>query len=212
MKKLLALLLLSPLVVSEGLDVVGYSAGKHQSEYNCVSYATEDTFLEKFSCLERRSSSDVIIFHSDPYTKLVGKFFRYVLIEKSDLKAFKEKLIQNYGKPDAEAYKGAKEKFGWGNVILESGSGFGLTFASGPKKGGESIRVSFWECRNIFWDETDCPGLFGIENPNKIIASIYMFNDEVHDLNLDSLTQKRDVRIPLKYPDAPTESMDDIDL
>tara|TARA_B110000858_G_scaffold118639_1_gene135359 strand:+ start:3501 stop:4139 length:639 start_codon:yes stop_codon:yes gene_type:complete len=212
MKKLLALLLLTPLVSGEGLDVAGYSAGKHQTDYDCAVYAAEDTFLEKFTCLKRRGSSDVIIFHSDPHTKLVGKFFRYVLIEKSDLKTFKQKLFQKYGEPDVKAYKGIKEKFGWGNVILESAGGFGLSFNKGPEKNGESIRVTFGECTDIWLNISDCPGLFGIENLNKLIASIYMFNDEVHDLNFNSLVRGRDVRIPLENPDAPTKSMDDIDL
>ena len=211
MKKLLTLLLLSPLVSGEELDVSGYIAGKDQSQYDCPSYLEKSPYGD-YACLKRISDSDVIIFHSDPYTKLVGKFFRYMLIEKSDLEIFKEKLIQKYGEPDVKAYEGVKERFGWGNVILESAGGFGLTFNNGPKKNGESIRVTFGECQNIFWDETDCPGLFGVENPNKLIANIYMFNDEAYVFNFNSLVRKRDIRIPLEYTDAPTENMNDLDL
>ena len=192
-------------------SVNGYIAGKDQSQYDCSSYLEKSPYGD-YACLKRISDSDVIIFHSDPYTKLVGKFFRYMLIEKSDLETFKEKLIRKYGEPNVKAYEGVKEIFGWGNVILESAGGFGLTFNKGSKKNGKSIRVTFGECKNFFWDETDCSGLFGVENPNKLIANIYMFNDEAYVLNFNSLVRKRDIRIPLEYPDAPTENINDLDL
>ncbi len=211
MKKFLALLLLMPFAVSEELDVNGYIAGKDQYQYNCSSYVKKSDYGD-YVCLKRISVSDVIIFHSDPYTKLVGKVFRYMLIEKSDLEVFKEKLIQKYGEPDVKAYKGVKERFGWGNVILESAGGFGLSFNNGPKKNGESIRVTFSECNDTWLSITDCPGLFETENPNKLIANIYMFNDEAYVLNFNSLVKNRDVRIPLEYPDALTENMNDLDL
>ena len=189
--------------------ILGYVTGLEQSEYDCNKFYEDKDF--GYVCILDRSNSDRILFYSDPYTKLVGKIFRFILLDKEQVPSFKTKMIERYGEPDAMAMGSIlrdldkpvdeillKDSWGWGDVKSEYVSGFGNSL--GPtKKNSISVRLHFDECDDTWFYELDCPGLFSLEeNPNKVIAKIYMFGAE-DSLNLSANALKRDPRKPKEY-------------
>jgi len=202
--------------------ILGYVTGLEQSEYDCNKFYEDKDF--GYVCILDRSNSDRILFYSDPYTKLVGKIFRFILLDKEQVPSFKTKMIERYGEPDAMAMGSIlrdldkpvdeillKDSWGWGDVKSEYVSGFGNSLEP-TKKNGISVRLHFDECDDTWFYELDCPGLFSLEeNPNKVIAKIYMFGAE-DSLNLSANALKRDPRKPKEYETINTDDVEDIKL
>ena len=202
--------------------ILGYVTGLEQSEYDCNNFYEDKDF--GYVCILDRSNSDRILFYSDPYTKLVGKIFRFILLDKEQVPSFKTKMIERYGEPDAMAMGSIlrdldkpvdeillKDSWGWGDVKSEYVSGFGNSLEP-TKKNGISVRLHFDECDDTWFYELDCPGLFSLEeNPNKVIAKIYMFGAE-DSLNLSANALKRDPRKPKEYETINTDDVEDIKL
>ena len=208
--------------LKDNKHILGYVTGLKQSEYDCNNFYEDEDF--GYVCILDRSNSDRILFYSDPYTKLVGKIFRFVLMDKEQVPTFKNKMIERYGEPDAMAMPSVlmdfdkpvdeillNDSWGWGDVKTEYVSGFGNSLTS-SKKNGISVRLHFDECGNTWFSELDCPGLFNLkENPNKVIVKTYMFGAE-DDLNSSANTLKRDPRKPKEYETINTDDAEDIQI
>lgn len=208
--------------LKNNMHVLGYVTGLKQQNYDCSNFDENEDF--GYVCILNRSISDKVLFYSDPYTKLVGKIFRFVLIDKEQVPVFRTKMIERYGEPDAMAMGSIlrdlnkpvdeillKDDWGWGDVKTEYVSGFGNSLTS-SKKNGISVRLHFSECDNTWFSELDCPGLFDIEeNPNKVIAKIYMFGAE-DDLNSSANSLRRDPREPEIFETIETDNASDIEI
>ena len=202
--------------------ILGYVTGLKQSKYDCNSFYQHEDF--GYICILDRSNSDRILFYSDPYTKLVGKIFRFILLDKEQVPAFKTKMKERYGEPDAMAMGSIlrdldkpvdeillNDSWGWGDVKSEYISGIGNTLEE-TKKNGISVRLHFSECRDTWFYKLDCPGLFNLEeNPNKVIAKIYMFGVD-NSLNSSANALKRDPREPEKYETIKTDAASEIEI
>jgi len=206
--------------VKNNMHILGYVTGLEHQDYDCNNFNEDEDF--GYVCMLYRSNSDRVFFYSDPYTKLVGKIFRFILIDKEQVPMFKNKMLERYGEPNAKAMSNIlgdldkpvdeillKDSWGWGDVKSEYISGFGNSLEP-TKKNGISVRLHFEECDDTWFYELDCPGLFSIEeNPNKVIAKIYMFGLE-DNLNSSANALRRDPREPEKYETIDTDNASDI--
>ena len=198
------------------LNILGYKPDVQIEKYDCTNfYFKKDS--DDYTCTIRRSATDKIVFFSDPYTKSIGKIFRFVLIDKDQIPDLINKMQSQFGNSSAMGSNASSEDdlylktfYGWGNVKLE---GFGGLYTLGPKyRTGISLRLSFSACEDELFFDSNCLEYFGIkENPSKAVVAFRLFGDD-YELNSTAIRRKLDPREPKTYKSVPTENVDKLTL
>jgi hypothetical protein len=198
------------------LNILGYRPDVQITKYDCTNfYFKKDS--DDYTCTIRRSATDKIVFFSDPYTKSIGKIFRFVLIDKDQIPDLINKVQSQFGNSSAMGSNASSEDdlylksfYGWGNVKLES---LGGLYTLGPKyRTGISLRLSFSACEDQLFFDSNCLEYFGIkENPSKAVVAFRLFGDD-YELNSTAIRRKLDPREPQTYKSVPTENVDKLTL
>ena len=198
------------------LHVLGYQPDVQLDKYSCSNYSFNQD-RDEYTCILSRSKTDVLVFHSDPFTKSLGKIFRFILIDREQAPKLIDKLHGEFGSSDAMGSNAdgqgnlyVETFYGWGNVKLENMGGL---YALGPKYDlGRSLRLSFSECADMWFFDSDCLKFFGIkENPSKVVAAVRLFGND-YELNSRAIALKRDPRDPKTYRNVKTKDVSDLQL
>jgi hypothetical protein len=199
--------------VKDNMHILGYTVDGEIASADCRNFILRESFLgDSYYCEYRRSPSDIIQFHSDPYTKIVGKIFRFTLIDREQAQAVKEKVIERYGRPKVENFKEGdwvhKWQAAWGEVemnyqeIVQD-----IVFESKPYT--KSVRFYFDSCEGNFGA---CKDIFGVSNdPSRVIGRTYLFGRQ-STLNSSALSMKKDPRNKEKPKQIDTQGADELDI
>ena len=199
--------------VTDNMHVLGYVADQPTDAINCKNYTLDESFFgDSYYCEYRRSSTDIIRFHSDPYTKVIGKIFRFTLIERSQAQLVKDKVLERYGKPKVENFKEDEWvdewQAAWGQVKMNYESTVQDIVFESPAN-TRSVRFYFDDCESSF---STCSDVFGVKNDaSKLLARTYLFGKQSR-LNSSALTMKKDPRKKPEVKKIKTQDAGDIDI
>lgn len=195
--------------VKDNFHVLGYAPDVPQSEINCRNYVFSDNWgPDTYICSFKRSATDVIEFHSDPYTKIIGKVVRKTLIDNEQMELYREKLLERYGPPTESLYRDRRTK---GEQIERWEAAWGedveLFLGYRTKKGKKMIVFEFEEC--MVSDE--CEGYWGEKTLNNQIVATTRVVGEFASLNFSALIANEDPRNK-QEPSVDTVDVRDIDM
>ena len=178
--------------VTDNMHVLGYVADQPTTAINCKNYTLDESFFgDSYYCEYRRSPTDIIRFHSDPYTKVIGKIFRFTLIERSQAQLVKDKVLERYGKPKVENFKEGEWvdewQAAWGEVKMNYESMVqDIVFESRPDT--RSVRFYFDDCESSVGY---CSDVFGVKkDASKLLARTYLFGKQ-SGLNSSALRMEK---------------------
>lgn len=165
---------------SSELDILGFKTLSKVESLDCKFEYVDNWLNDEYHCHIYRSKTDVLEFNSDPYTNVIGRIHRKILVDVDDLSSVYEKIIDRYGEP--------KDKTPVGNILVWGDSTIlENLIVENKKKGGIGLSIQFDKCSS----RVKC-GLFETYNEDTVIVDFMLFNSDWNTVNNESLRAKED--------------------
>ena len=225
MKKILFMLLFSSsFIYSKELMILDYKTGVLTSEFPCQFKFYDNWILDEYSCEIKRNDFDKVKVFSDKWTYLVGRVYRYLIVDKDSVDDMISKLESVYGSRNKTLYErgsSVNQMMFWGNAYFQfdmqrqedAGTKFyHPAFLPFLKIADDEIalQVSIHDCLST---SSSCYDEFKIsDNDEKVIFEFNLFNDKVRGINSDAFTFKKDPRTEKEKMEVKNKNISEIEI
>lgn len=195
------LVLMATTSYANDLSILKYNTLMKTDQFDCKFETKDGGWFSpnEYRCVIEESKGDVVELQSDPYTNLIGRVHRYILINRSDINAVIGGVIKRYGKPKDHyvADDPIKQMLVWGDSTIELGGIIGNS-----KKGGVGLSLTFDECL----PSTDCSDFFDDVSSEQIVADFMLMDSDQNSIMRESMQIGSDASV--KEPSNNTKSTD----
>lgn len=158
-------------------SILKYFNGINTNKLPCQMKLIDNWLSDEYMCTFKNSETDIFEFQSDPISKEVFRFHRYILLNKSDVSMAIEQLIKKYGEPRStfldKDFNPPLPTMVWGDSRLDIISAYDV-FITNSKKGGVGLSSSFLKCEGSFGQ---CNELFNVTgSPSTVVLSLMVYD------------------------------------
>ena len=211
-------------IQSEELSILNYKTGTLTDDFQCEFKFYDNWLLDEYSCEIDRKEFDKVKIYSDKWTFLVGRIYRYLIVDKNEIEQMKNKLTSTYGSPKEVLYQrgsSVNQRMFWGDAIFEFDmqrqQDLGTKFyhpAFPPfmkiKDNEIALQVKISDCISKV---SSCYDEFNIsDNSTKVVFEFNLINDEIRSINASALSLQKDPRTKKKKQDVKNNKVEEIEI
>ena len=227
MKKLLLILIITVTSInaqSEELSILDYKTGLLTNDFQCKFKFYDNWLLDEYSCEIDRNKFDKVKIYSDKWTFLVGRVYRYLIVDKNEIELMKNKLTSTYGSPEEVLYQrgsSVNQMMFWGDAIFEYDmqrkQDLGTKFYDPAflpfmkiKKNEIALQVRISDCIS---KASSCYDEFKIsDNDSKVVFEFNLINDEIRSINVNAFSLQKDPRTKQEKQDIQNKKVEEIEI
>ena len=225
MKKFLFIFLLSSSFVnSTEFSILDYKTEVLTTKFPCEFKFYDNWIMDEYSCEIKRSDFDKVKVFSDKWTYLVGRVYRYLIVDKDAVDEMISKLESVYGNRNKTLYErgsSVNQMMFWGNAFFQfdmqkqedAGTKFYhpafLPFLD-IADNETALEVSVHDCLST---SSSCYKEFKIsDNEEKVIFEFNLINAKVRGFNADALMLEKDPRTEKEKIEVKNKTISEIEI